>query len=62
MKMAGLALAPQNVLVGGKVHTDAEEACCHETFGKGMSMGPNWECTKDMKILGLQGLLYSHPI
>jgi aryl-alcohol dehydrogenase-like predicted oxidoreductase len=44
----GLALAPWEVLGGGKIRTDAEEARRRETGEKGrMVYGPNWERTEE---------------
>ncbi|KAG5219944.1 Aldo/keto reductase [Salix suchowensis] len=44
----GLALAPWNVLAGGKLRTDAEEQRRRETGEKGrMLVGPNWERSPD---------------
>ncbi|TFY53619.1 hypothetical protein EVG20_g10034, partial [Dentipellis fragilis] len=44
----GLALAPWDVLGGGKLRTDAEEQRRRETGEKGrLMLGPNWERTED---------------
>ena len=44
----GLALAPWDVLGGGKIRTDAEEARRRETGEKGRTLyGPNWERTEE---------------
>jgi aryl-alcohol dehydrogenase-like predicted oxidoreductase len=44
----GLALAPWDVLGGGKIRSDAEEARRRETGEKGRSIfGPNWERTEE---------------
>ncbi|KAH9976309.1 NADP-dependent oxidoreductase domain-containing protein [Lactifluus volemus] len=44
----GLALAPWDVLGGGKIRSDAEEARRRETGEKGrMILGPNWERTEE---------------
>ncbi|KAA1476234.1 aryl-alcohol dehydrogenase [NADP+] [Dentipellis sp. KUC8613] len=44
----GLALAPWDVLGGGKLRTDAEEERRRETGEKGrLMMGPNWERTEN---------------
>jgi len=44
----GLALAPWDVLGGGKIRTDAEEASRRETGEKGRTLyGPNWERTEE---------------
>ncbi|KAJ3492221.1 hypothetical protein NLI96_g165 [Meripilus lineatus] len=46
----GLALAPWNVLGGGKIRTDAEEQRRRETNEKGrMWLGPDWERNEDEK-------------
>jgi len=43
-KSEGLALAPWNVLAGGRLRTDAEEECRRQTGEKGrMVFHPNWE-------------------
>jgi aryl-alcohol dehydrogenase-like predicted oxidoreductase len=44
----GLALAPWDVLGGGKIRSDAEEARRRETGEKGRTMlSPNWERTEE---------------
>ena len=44
----GLALAPWDVLGGGKIRSDAEEARRRETGEKGrMIFGPEWERTEE---------------
>ncbi|RPD58878.1 Aldo/keto reductase [Lentinus tigrinus ALCF2SS1-6] len=44
----GLALAPWNVLAGGKIRTDEEEERRRRTGEKGRTVtGPNWERTED---------------
>ena len=44
----GLALAPWDVLGGGKIRSDAEEARRRETGEKGRTVfGPNWERTEE---------------
>jgi len=44
----GLALAPWDVLGGGKIRSDAEEARRRETGEKGRAVfGPNWERTEE---------------
>ena len=44
----GLALAPWDVLGGGKIRSDAEEARRRETGEKGrMILGPDWERTEE---------------
>jgi len=44
----GLALAPYDVLGGGKIRSDAEEARRRETGEKGRTVfGPNWERTEE---------------
>ncbi|KAL4250560.1 NADP-dependent oxidoreductase domain superfamily protein [Abortiporus biennis] len=45
-KAFGMALAPWNVLAGGKIRTDAEEQRRRETGEKGRTIsGPDWERT-----------------
>ncbi|CAL1714332.1 unnamed protein product [Somion occarium] len=47
-KVEGMALAPWNVLAGGKIRTDAEEQRRRESGEKGrMILSPNWERTAD---------------
>ncbi|RPD61728.1 Aldo/keto reductase [Lentinus tigrinus ALCF2SS1-7] len=44
----GMALAPWNVLAGGKIRTDEEEERRRQTGEKGrLWFGPNWERTED---------------
>ncbi|KAI0072392.1 Aldo/keto reductase [Panus rudis PR-1116 ss-1] len=44
----GMALAPWDVLCGGKIRTDAEEQQRRESGEKGRTfMGPNWERTEE---------------
>ncbi|KAI0071192.1 Aldo/keto reductase [Panus rudis PR-1116 ss-1] len=44
----GMALAPWDVLAGGKIRTDAEEQQRRETGEKGrMAFGPDWERTEE---------------
>ena len=44
----GFALAPYDVLGGGKIRSDAEEARRRETGEKGRTVvGPNWERTEE---------------
>jgi aryl-alcohol dehydrogenase-like predicted oxidoreductase len=44
----GLALAPWDVLGGGKIRSDAEEQRRRETGEKGRTIfGPNWERTEE---------------
>jgi len=44
----GLALAPWDVLGGGKIRSDAEEARRRETGEQGRTLlGPNWERTEE---------------
>ena len=44
----GLALAPWDVLGGGKIRSDAEEARRRETGEKGRTtIAPNWERTEE---------------
>ncbi|KAH9931499.1 Aldo/keto reductase [Fomitopsis serialis] len=44
----GMALAPWNVLAGGKIRTDAEEERRRQTGEKGrMSFAPDWERSED---------------
>ena len=44
----GLALAPWDVVGGGKIRSDAEEARRRETGEKGRAaFGPNWERTEE---------------
>lgn len=44
----GMALAPWNVLAGGKIRTDAEEQRRRETGELGRRVfGPDWERTED---------------
>ncbi|TFK39060.1 Aldo/keto reductase [Crucibulum laeve] len=44
VRSEGMALAPWNVLAGGKIRTDAEEELRRQTGEKGrMLAGPNWE-------------------
>jgi len=44
----GLALAPWDVLGGGKIRSDAEEARRRKTGEKGRAVfGPNWERTEE---------------
>lgn len=46
----GLALAPWDVLCGGKIRTDAEEARRKESGEKGRTIfSPEWERTEDEK-------------
>ncbi|KAI0752665.1 Aldo/keto reductase [Daedaleopsis nitida] len=46
----GLALAPWNVLAGGKIRTDEEEEKRRQTGEKGrMTSGPNWERTEEQR-------------
>ncbi|KAF7790603.1 hypothetical protein EIP86_001559 [Pleurotus ostreatoroseus] len=46
----GMALAPWEVLAGGKIRTDAEERRRHETGEKGRTISnPNWERTEDQR-------------
>ncbi|KAJ3511646.1 hypothetical protein NLJ89_g3977 [Agrocybe chaxingu] len=46
----GMALAPWNVLAGGKIRTDAEEERRRQTGEKGRTiMDPNWERNKQEK-------------
>ncbi|PSR75680.1 hypothetical protein PHLCEN_2v8971 [Hermanssonia centrifuga] len=46
----GLALAPFDVLAGGKIRTDAEEQTRLETGEKGrMISNPNWQRTEDQR-------------
>jgi hypothetical protein len=48
--MIGLALAPWNVLAGGKLRTDAEEERRRQTGEHGRTVfNPNWERTDDQK-------------
>ncbi|OAX35876.1 Aldo/keto reductase [Rhizopogon vinicolor AM-OR11-026] len=48
----GLALAPWNVLAGGKLRTDEEEQRRRETGEKGrMILGPDWERTEVEKAM-----------
>jgi aryl-alcohol dehydrogenase-like predicted oxidoreductase len=50
MLAIGMALAPFNVLAGGKLRTDAEEERRRQTGEKGrMFMGPSWERNEDEK-------------
>jgi aryl-alcohol dehydrogenase-like predicted oxidoreductase len=50
MLVIGMALAPFNVLAGGKLRTDAEEERRRQTGEKGrMFMGPSWERNEDEK-------------
>ncbi|CAL1707392.1 unnamed protein product [Somion occarium] len=47
VKEEGMAVAPWNVLHGGKIRTDAEEQRRRETGEKGRTIsGPNWERTE----------------
>ena len=49
---AGLALAPWDVLAGGKLRTDAEEAHRRETGEKGRTIfGAQWERTADERAM-----------
>ncbi|KAI0717871.1 NADP-dependent oxidoreductase domain-containing protein [Cerioporus squamosus] len=43
----GMALAPWNVLAGGKIRTDEEEERRRQTGEKGRQWGGNWERTED---------------
>ncbi|KAK7688911.1 hypothetical protein QCA50_007602 [Cerrena zonata] len=45
----GMALAPWNVLAGGKIRTDAEEQRRRETGEKGRQMLTSWERTEDQR-------------
>lgn len=48
--LTGLALAPWNVIGGGRLRTDAEEERRRQTGEKGrMISRPNWERTEDEK-------------
>lgn len=50
----GLALAPWDVLGGGKIRSDAEEQRRRETGEKGrVTFGPNWERTEEERKVGL---------
>jgi len=49
-RQQGMALAPWNVLQGGKIRTDEEEERRHQTGEAGRVMfGPDWERTEDEK-------------
>ena len=46
--LSGLAIAPWNVLAGGKIRSDEEEARRKESGEKGRQMlGPAWERSPD---------------
>ncbi|EIN06102.1 Aldo/keto reductase [Punctularia strigosozonata HHB-11173 SS5] len=48
LDQSGLALAPWNVLAGGKIRTDEEEQRRRESGEKGRTvLNPNWERTED---------------
>lgn len=48
--LIGMALAPWEVLAGGKIRTDAEEQRRRETGEKGRTISnPNWERTEDQR-------------
>ena len=55
MLLAGMALAPWNVLAGGKFRTDTEEEQRRTTGEDGRKMfGPAWERTEmERKVSGL---------
>ena len=47
-RVEGLALAPWDVLGGGKIRSDAEEARRRESGEKGRTLlGPDWERTEE---------------
>ncbi len=46
----GLTLAPWGVLGGGKIQTNAKEACCKESSKKGHTLfSTKWECMPEQK-------------